>query len=468
MKIDAKKLEKLINISTNILILCDSQANIIYHNQLLQALKKRKSKEYNCLDNFFSFQTVEKIKKHTKKSIQTQNIQCFDIEEKKRHYLIFISPIENNAAISIEDITERKELSNTLKEQSSRLKFAEKTAKIGYWEFDIKRKKFFWSTEISKIFGVDAKDLSGKNNIIRKYIVPQDLNVYKQNLKKLLSENNAVEGSIRVKGKDKKIKDCYFCCDFLDNKHKIGGTFQDLTDLINIQRELKKAKEDAEKANLAKSYFLAQASHDLRQPLQALAIFAHTLSETNLSKEQKEITEKINFAASNLKALMDNLLDMSKLEINTVKAHLQKFNICQLINSLTQEYKIFADEKCINLKSVCNVQIIKSDPILVERILRNFLSNALKYTKDKILMSCRKKGHTLRIMVIDNGIGIAQNELKSIFEEFYQSSNIPHNRKKGSGLGLAIVKKTAAIINGNIGVKSRINHGSCFYLDLLI
>ncbi len=448
-------------------MICNADRRIKFCNRRCRYKKKKKTPKGKYLADFFEPQNAAKIRKELNQTFSRNMSQTFQLRQTARIFNFYIHPRRGNILVCIEDITERSELSSTLDKQSARLKFAEKTAKLGYWEVDIKSKKIFWSAEMFRIFNIEAAKTSAKNNIIKKGILPEDLPVYKQKLRELLISGRPVEGTVRIKRKEGEIIDCWFRADLLHRqKDKIAGTFQDLTELLNIQRKLKAAQEEAERSNRAKSYFLAQASHDLRQPLQALAIFVNALSEEQLSPEQKEIVDKIDASTHNLRTLMDNLLDISKLEAGGIKAHKILFNLGRMIDNILQEYQALAQENGIILKKASCCRMVYSDPILIERILRNFLSNAFKYTRSKILAGCRTHNKKLRIMVADNGAGIADDEIDAVFDEFYQSDKIPDNKKKGSGLGLTIVKKTAAVIGADVGVMSRFGHGSCFYLDL--
>lgn len=468
MKEEYEKLKFLTNISTNILINCNIYGLVTYCNRRCRHIFDKQDIVGKYLSEFFDFKTAQNIQRTILNAINQNTPHAIMVTIKERFYNFFIYPNEGDASICIEDITERKQLSNILNISSQRLNFAEKTAKLGYWEVDLKNKKIFWSAEMFRIFGVNAQNISMKKNIIKEQIIKEDLPIYKQKLRELLSSGNPVEGSVRIKRPNNKIAHCFFKADLLlhSDREKIAGTFQDLTDLIEIQHELEDAKQTADRLNRAKSYFLAQASHDLRQPLQALAIFISTLQEEKLSPHQHSLVNKIDASSQNLRNLLDNLLDISKLEAGGIEAHKTKFNIGHLLRNILQEYEDLAISRGIILNTVSCNGVVNSDPILLERIIRNFLSNAFKYTKNKILVGCKVKKEKLQIMVIDDGAGIAPKEHQAIFEEFYQSYDIPDNKKNGSGLGLTIVKKIADILDAKVGVKSELTKGSCFYLEL--
>ena len=229
-----------------------------------------------------------------------------------------------------------------------------------------------------------------------------------------------------------------------------------------LLRELK----ECEKISNSKTYFLAQAVHDLRQPLQALHIYSDMLLETPLNPEQRELGERIQDSTSEIKELLANYLDISKLDYGGVIYEPCEFSFKTLTDKLAQEYKTICSHHHKSFHYIpCN-QMIHNDPILIERMLRNFLSNAVKFSKDKVIFGCRHQGKKIIVQIIDNGNGISKKEQPYIFDEFYQSRKNPHNRKHGAGLGLAIAKKIADIIGSKIKVTSTEGQGTTFSFSL--
>ena len=383
---------------------------------------------------------------------------------RERVYTVSLFPKKGNCALCFHDITENLQLAAELRQTTERLEFAEAIAKIGYWELDWKLKKMYWSAEMYRIFGVNPAEVSSKRNLISEFIFPEDLPQYKQKLQELIKQEHPVEGRLRIRRANGKIAHCFYKASVIrqNDAAKIAGTFQDLTTLVEIQQDLEQAKQAAEKSSRDKSYFLAQASHDLRQPMQALNIFIGALFGEGLNGKQCEILEKIEASAMNLNNLLSNLLDISKLDSGGIKYEPQEFNIGKLLRNISAEYAELACCRHIKFHALLHNGDVYSDPILIERIVRNLLSNAFKYTRSKIVLGCKKEKSAIRIMVLDNGPGIPQSELSKIFEEFYQSPHIADNRKNGAGLGLTIVSKIAAIINTRIEISTIPGRGSCF------
>jgi two-component system, sensor histidine kinase len=231
------------------------------------------------------------------------------------------------------------------------------------------------------------------------------------------------------------------------------------------KKEAERAKEEAELANRAKSQFLATASHDLRQPLQAIALFSEALRERIYYPEVRSIVDNINASVEALQSLFNELLDISRLEAGVVQAMPIHFRANQLFDKLRTDYTPTAREKGLRLRVVPSDLALFTDPILLERVVRNFVSNAVRYTDEggAVIVGCRRqRDGKIRIEVRDNGVGIAQGEQQKIFEEFYQVENPERDRRKGFGLGLAIARGIENIINCKIKLRSAQGKGSIF------
>jgi signal transduction histidine kinase/CheY-like chemotaxis protein len=232
---------------------------------------------------------------------------------------------------------------------------------------------------------------------------------------------------------------------------------------LSLIEQLKEQKEDAERANNAKSKFLAAASHDLRQPLYALGLFTSVLDETIKYPKVKRVVEQINSSVSALTSLFDKLLDISQLDAGVVSVKKQDFALSEVFDKLSNEFSREAQEKNIDLIWPTEYPAVHSEPDLLERILRNYLSNAIKYTQQgRVEVVCEARNGQVYIQVSDTGIGMTEQTLEEIYEEFYQVSNPERDRQKGLGLGLSIVKRTADLLEHEISVTSSIGKGSVF------
>ncbi|HXP95963.1 MAG TPA: hybrid sensor histidine kinase/response regulator, partial [Telmatospirillum sp.] len=234
-----------------------------------------------------------------------------------------------------------------------------------------------------------------------------------------------------------------------------------------LREELRKAKELTEQANVAKSRFLAAASHDLRQPLQALSMFVAVLSNRSHAPEDRQLIKRIDDSVCAVETLLNGLLDVSKLEAGLVIPALASFDMAPLLTRLATEFQPMAAEAGLSFRWVPSHSLVRSDPVLLERILRNLLNNALRYTKTgAILLGCRHRKGRLFIEVWDTGIGIPRNHLKLIFREFHQLGNSARDRRQGLGLGLAIVDRLARLLGHEVNVVSELQKGSMFSIEL--
>jgi two-component system, sensor histidine kinase len=228
-------------------------------------------------------------------------------------------------------------------------------------------------------------------------------------------------------------------------------------------RELLAQKEAAEAAVLVKSRFLAATSHDLRQPLHALTLLIAALRERSLEDEARRLVEHIDASASALEGLLNALLDLSKLDAGVVAAHRECFPAQRTLDNLSRQFTPQARQKGLRLRVYGSTCWLHSDPILLERILNNLVSNALRYTdRGGILVGLRRMPGGVRFEVRDSGRGIPDAFRERIFEEYFQLENPERHRDKGLGLGLAIVARLARLLGSGVAMKSTAGHGSCF------
>lgn len=235
--------------------------------------------------------------------------------------------------------------------------------------------------------------------------------------------------------------------------------------------EISAQKDAAERANTAKSRFLAAASHDLRQPLHALSLFAADLQRkvrsTNL-QDLPHLAEQISTSTSTLGELLDSLLDISRLDVAGIKPEIRRFPVRTVFERLNNSFRRAAVDRNILLNFRPSPLWGESDQVMIERILANLISNALRYTQPggRILVVARKRGEHILLEVRDNGPGIAAEHQAAIFAEFYQVGNTAREQNKGLGLGLSIVDRLARALKIEISLRSRPNRGTCFGLTL--
>ncbi|MFZ2854033.1 MAG: hybrid sensor histidine kinase/response regulator [Rhodocyclaceae bacterium] len=227
------------------------------------------------------------------------------------------------------------------------------------------------------------------------------------------------------------------------------------------------ARARAEDANLAKSKFLAAASHDLRQPLHAVNLFIEALRNEKDPARAEQVLEHLGASAQSLEELLNELLDISKLEAGLFQPQTRPLSLQEIFDTLEHELRPVAEEKGIELGFVATRVSIESDPNMLGRILRNIITNAIRYTEQgAVLVGCRRKGSHVAIAVCDTGLGIAAEHHQAIFREFHQLGNPERDRRKGLGLGLAIVDGLCRILDHPLELKSSVGRGSTFLVHV--
>lgn len=240
-----------------------------------------------------------------------------------------------------------------------------------------------------------------------------------------------------------------------------------LAALERERQEVSFARDRAEEANLAKSRFLAAASHDLRQPLHALSLFSATLSLRAVDSTAGEIARHINTALASLSTLVDSLLDISKLDAGAVRPELRRVNVKELVERIEADFRPLARDKGLMFRVAPVEAHVETDPVLLERMVRNLVDNAIKYTAmGSVSLDAKADERTVRIAVRDTGPGIAESERERIFKEFYQVGNPERDRGKGLGLGLAIVRRLARLLDLEVQLDSEPGRGSTFAVTL--
>ncbi|MFT5852629.1 MAG: PAS domain S-box-containing protein, partial [Colwellia sp.] len=233
------------------------------------------------------------------------------------------------------------------------------------------------------------------------------------------------------------------------------------------QVSLVSAIKEADQANMSKTKFLAAVSHDLLQPLNAAQLFNSSIAEQVLNTNLAPIVNSVDASLSDLENLICTLVDISKLDAGVVRADKSTFKLADLLDNLANEYQQQANEYEVELHFVSTDIVVHSDSVLLARVLRNFLSNAFRYTENgKVLLGCRRQGNTVSIEVWDNGVGIAKEKINEIFQEFKRLKSSKVAFRNGLGLGLAIVDKISKVLNHPIKVDSVQGKGSKFSIQV--
>src|SRR5690606_36035711 len=227
--------------------------------------------------------------------------------------------------------------------------------------------------------------------------------------------------------------------------------------------ELASAKAEAERANRAKTRFLAAVSHDLAQPLNAAHLFTHALAQKVEGGPLQSAVGNIDGALSSAEGLLDGLLDISRLDAGGLAPKVQDFALDDLLQHLAAEFRVVAEAKGLELRCIATRAWVRSDPQLLRRVLQNFLANAVRYTDSgRILLGLRRRGSQLSIVVLDTGPGIAESDQQLIFEEFRRLDR----GGQGLGLGLAIAERIARLLDHPLHLRSAMGRGTAFRIDV--
>ncbi|HUQ29048.1 MAG TPA: ATP-binding protein [Usitatibacter sp.] len=232
---------------------------------------------------------------------------------------------------------------------------------------------------------------------------------------------------------------------------------------LELLAELTRQKEELDRANRAKTHFLAAASHDLRQPMQAAVLLVESLRERVADPETRRIVKSIRSSVTSMAALLNAILDVSRFDAATVRPVRRHFRAGDLLERVRAAFAAQAQSKRLELRVVMSSAVIETDPELLFRILGNITENALRYTeRGTVLVGCRRRVDGVAFEVRDTGPGIPETEIAHIFREFYQVEGPRRDGQEGLGLGLAIVERTAKLLGHPLDVRSRVGQGAMF------
>lgn len=363
------------------------------------------------------------------------------------------------------DITERKHVVDALQESEKRLRLFTDSMPVLFSYVDKDRRYRYCNLTYEKrfqrkredIIGLTVEELLGSESYLQvKPVLDRALSgetvFYEQWVDYAVSGRTFISGSLIP--------------DISPDDGEVIGFFAWIQDITGKKRDadtLARAKDIAENASASKSRFMAAASHDLRQPMQALAMFVDVLSGQPHDKDTSEIVEKIQASSKSLQSLLNSLLDISKLEADLIEPAVRPFSIGELTSQLAEEIEPLAKKKGLRLVHVGSDIPVRSDPGLLNRILRNLLTNAVDNTDSgRIVFGCRRRGATLSIEVWDTGPGIPESQRTRIFEEFYQGNPANGKTRGGLGLGLTIVDRLVKMLRHRVEVSSGALGGSVF------
>lgn|GEM_PF-5867555 len=381
-----------------------------------------------------------------------------------------------------QDLSEQKILEKQLIKKNSDLELAQSIAKIGSWSFNLEEGKITWSKEMYNIFPEDINSGEPAFEDHKATIHPEDVEKWLSTVGKCTDDGKPYLMRFRTHKKKNKNEVVWVEArgQGLIEEGKIlslSGTCQDITELVIKEEELENRARALSKAERAKSEFLANMSHEIRTPMNGIMGMLDLLGETELSHEQKDMLLTISTSSDALLRLLTDILDLSKIEAEKFELEFEIFNI----NKTLEEISTLMGGKAKESGSQVLIQNVEGrnpwyegDGSRIRQILINFVSNAVKFTdKGKITIGYEaletKEGKTLlKFFVEDNGIGISHEDQEKLFNAFEQADSSITRKYGGTGLGLSICAKIAKLMDGRVYLKSKIDEGSIFYLEVTL
>jgi signal transduction histidine kinase/DNA-binding NarL/FixJ family response regulator len=376
-----------------------------------------------------------------------------------------------------EMIRKKDEAEKALCISEARLAEAQHIAKFGNWEFDTIHNRVHFSEEVYNILELEKHEVVPSLDLYRNHIYEEDKAFVKANVAQALRGARVnYDHRIQTRAGIKYINIQIYPSQGQDGTlQKFIGIIQDITTRKRAEEEILKARELTENLMKVKEIFLANMSHEIRTPMNAILGFTRLLFETNLSQEQKSFVDAIHFSGENLLVIINDILDLSKIQSGKMTIEKYEFNVHELVKGIIKVMQPRAQEKGLSLIDKIDAQIIpivKGDPVRLNQILTNLISNAIKFTEKGgvtvELSSLASEGiyELFEFRIQDSGIGIPEDKQSVIFDDFVQASDDTTRKYGGTGLGLSIVKKLVTLQKGKIALQSTPGIGSTFTVHL--
>ncbi|MEK0083283.1 ATP-binding protein [Benzoatithermus flavus] len=391
---------------------------------------------------------------------------------------------EGGVAVYFQDVTERRQAREALAESERRYRFMAESIPQIVWTAEPDGNVDYLNSRWTDYIGADGAE-AGTGWSWSAFVHPDDVPEALAEWEEARAAGRALDVEFRLRRRDGSYRwHLARALPLHDTKGRIVKWFGSMTDIHDqklyeetlraarddaehAKAEAEEARAEAERANLAKSKFLAAASHDLRQPMQSLFLFAESLERYIVDQRGRERLLHLRRGLDALKGLLDSLLDVSRLDAGLIEPVIEDFPIRQVLDQVGDAYAQVAAAKGLAFEIEPCDAYVRSDPTLLGRMLRNLLENAVRYTeRGRIKVVCTRAGEHLRVEVHDTGIGISAEHLRHIWEEFYQVGNPERDRNQGLGLGLAIVQRLSTLLGHKVDVRSVKGEGSVFSLEV--
>ncbi|MEK7431609.1 MAG: PAS domain-containing protein [Cyanobacteriota bacterium] len=404
--------------------------------------------------------------------IKTLNVQAkyiFDEESNSEFFIGFVN-----------DITQNVKIERTIKENSDRFELVARVGNNGIWDWDLENNSIFLSKRFKEILGYEEYEIDNNFDVWEKLVHPEDQKNKLDSLEKFkLGEILDYNQDQRYLHKNGDI--IYLNCKAISIKDKnnkiirLIGVCSDITEEINFQKTIIKAKHDAEIASKAKSDFLSVMSHEIRTPLNAIVGMVNLMIQEEHSELQNDNLNTLKFSSENLLSILNDILDFTKIEEGQINFEYVEFDIVKLAENIKKSHIILAEENNnnINLNIDSNIDsLVIGDPSRLSQIINNLVSNASKFTKNGFINinisieNTKENFLDLLFVISDTGIGIEKDKIDFIFEKFTQANSDNTRKYGGTGLGLSIVKKLLELQHSKINVQSEFGKGTKFHFTL--
>lgn len=489
------RLEKIIDNSIQSVVLVDSQKRILYadsktkkmvvENLGVEMMEGDLAEKYVIQSDVHSFnQYIDRAFLGEKAILERKLILP---KNNTKWYMVMYAPIYDSVGnidtvqFSLIDITDQKNTQEELEKAEQRWKYALNSSQDGVWDWSVKDGKAFFSKMYKGMLGYEESDITDSFSEWEKLVHPDDKQrSFEEILKhvKNQTENYILEHRLRHKDGNYKwilARGKIIERDEYGNPVRFIGTHTDIDPIKRAEVDLKAAQAKSEQAAEAKSQFLSTISHEIRTPLNAVIGFSNLLQREGSIAQDSEYLQNIQTSAGHLLSLVNNVLDISKIESGKVEFEKREFDLEKLIDENLAMLSLRAKEKAIELKRgyIPSLQYsIIGDPLRLTQVLNNLIGNAVKFTDkghvnvEVIILSDTEKNIELKFSIKDTGTGIAKGKIESVFESFAQANTDIARRYGGTGLGLTISKLLVNLQGGEIGVDSKIHEGSTFYFNL--
>ena len=400
--------------------------------------------------------------------------------------------MKNIVSVGI-DVTKTRHQESELKKSEVRLNDAQRIAKVGSWELDLLTNELFWTDEMYNMFEVDKSRFGASYEAFLNTIHPDDRDMVNKAYTDSLVSREPYEVRHRLKLRNGDIRyvneTCETSFDITGKPLRSVGTTQDITELNKIENELskyrghlenlvqertadmEKARDEAERANAAKSDFLSSMSHELRTPLNAILGFAQLLELGEEDDSKKENIQEIIDGGNHLLELINQILDLAKIESGNIKLSIGNYSLHKIFNNSLSMVKPLADQHNIqineNISSLPDINI-NVDEMRFKQVLLNILSNAIKYNSEKGTVTIDDSStneNMFCLSITDTGKGFTEEQLAQIFKPF-ERFDAANSHIEGAGLGLVIAKDLIEKMKGAITVESQAGKGSCFMIHV--